>query len=116
MTLSKDRQTRPEYLAGDNWDGLSTLYMVTEHYKRGPAPVYERASTVGRMLPSGLRYLDSWIVDDHNLDTCFQLMETDDPRLLDVWRSRWDDLVSFEIKPVIKSGEAAARSRTAAAQ
>ena len=91
------------------------LYMVIERYKRGPAPVYERASVTGRMLLSGLTYLDSWIVDDSKLDTCFQLMETDDPRLLETWRSRWDDLVSFEIKAVIKSGEAAARSRTAPA-
>jgi hypothetical protein len=91
------------------------LYMVIERYKRGPARVYERAWVSGRMLPEGLRYLDSWIVDDGKLDTCFQLMETDDPQLLETWRSRWDDLVSFEIKPVIKSGEAAARSHSAPA-
>ena len=87
------------------------LYMVIERYKHGPAPVYERASKSGRLLPDGLRYLDSWIVDDGKLDTCFQLMETDDPRLLDEWRGHWDDLVSFEIKPVIKSDEAAAKTR-----
>jgi len=87
------------------------LYMVIERYKHGPVPVYERASKTGRMLPSGLRYLDSWIVDDGKLDTCFQLMETDDARLLDKWCSRWDDLVSFEIKLVIKSEEAAARTQ-----
>jgi hypothetical protein len=89
------------------------LYMVVERYRRGPEPVYERASMHGRMLPSGLRYLDSWIADDEKLDTCFQLMETDNPELFDVWRNRWDDLVTFEVKPVIKSAEAAARSRTA---
>ena len=63
------------------------------------------------MLPGGLHYLDSWVVDDERLETCFQLMETDDPELLQVWRSRWEDLVAFEVKPVIKSGEALARSR-----
>ncbi len=31
------------------------------------------------MLPDGLHYVDSWIVDDGALDRCFQLMETDDP-------------------------------------
>jgi Domain of unknown function (DUF3303) len=87
------------------------LYMVIERYKRGPEPVYQRASAHGRMLPTGLRYLDSWIVDDKKLDTCFQLMETDNPELFDIWRDRWDDLVAFEVKPVINSREAAARKR-----
>jgi Protein of unknown function (DUF3303) len=88
----------------------SVLYMVIERYRHGPGPVYERVSRTGRMLPGGLRYVDSWIVDDGNLDTCFQLMDTDDPQLLDEWRRHWDDLVSFEIRPVITSAEAAARS------
>jgi hypothetical protein len=84
-------------------------YMVIERYVSGPGPVYERAATHGRMLPAGLRYLDSWIVDDGNLDRCFQLMETDDPTLLDRWCERWSDLVEFEVLPVVKSDEAAAR-------
>lgn len=91
------------------------LYMVIERYKHGPEPVYERAAKSGRMLPDGLWYLDSWIVDDGKLDTCFQLMETDDPRLLDEWCRHWDDLVALEIKPVIKSAEAAARTRASSA-
>jgi hypothetical protein len=39
------------------------LYLVIEHYVHGPAPVYRRAAERGRMLPDGLRYLDSWVVD-----------------------------------------------------
>ncbi|MGE5134242.1 MAG: DUF3303 domain-containing protein [Gemmatimonadota bacterium] len=87
------------------------LYLVIERYKHGPGPVYERAARNGRMLPAGLAYLDSWIVDNGKLDTCFQLMETGDPGLFDAWRARWDDLVDFEVLPVISSAEAAARSR-----
>ncbi len=87
------------------------LYLVIERYKRGPGPVYERAARNGRMLPAGLAYLDSWIVDNGKLDTCFQLMETGDPGLFDAWRACWDDLVDFEVLPVISSAEAAARSR-----
>jgi hypothetical protein len=87
------------------------LYMVIERYKQGPEPVYQRVSAHGRMPPTGLRYLDSWIVDDKKLDTCLQLMATDNPELFDSWRDRWDDLVTFEVKPVIKSREAAARKR-----
>ncbi len=51
----------------------------------------------GRMLPEGLRYIDSWIVEDDRLDTCFQLMETNDPSLFDVWGANWSDLGEFEV-------------------
>lgn len=84
-------------------------YMVIERYTAGPGPVYERAASRGRMLPDGLRYIDSWIIDDGKLDRCFQLMETDDPSLIDVWLANWRDLGEFEIHPVIDSAEAARR-------
>jgi Domain of unknown function (DUF3303) len=86
-------------------------YMVVETYTHGPGPVYARAAERGRMLPPGLTYLGSWI-DARGLDRCFQLMETDDPRLLEEWAARWADLVDFEIIPVIDSAEAAARAAT----
>jgi hypothetical protein len=85
------------------------FYMVVERYVAGPGPVYARAAGHGRMLPEGLRYVDSWIVDDDKLERCFQLMETDDPALLDRWIAQWSDLTEFEVFPVIKSDEAAAR-------
>ena len=84
-------------------------YMVIETYLRGPGPVYERAAEGGRMLPPGLSYLDSWI-DEVGLARCFQLMETEDPRLFDEWIAKWSDLVEFEIVPVIGSAEAAGRA------
>jgi Domain of unknown function (DUF3303) len=83
--------------------------MVIEHYTAGPRAVYARAAAQGRMLPDGLRYIDSWIMDDDRLDRCFQLMETDDPALFDVWLERWRDLGEFEVYPVIDSAEAARR-------
>jgi Protein of unknown function (DUF3303) len=89
---------------------ITMFYMVVETYRDGPGPVYERAAEQGRMLPEGLRYIDSWVVDDGRLDRCFQLMETDDPDLLDVWRARWADLVDSDVFPVIGSGEAARRT------
>jgi hypothetical protein len=82
--------------------------MVVEHFTAGPEAVYQRASARGRMLPEGLRYLDSWVADD-GLERCYQLMETDDPTLFDVWTSAWRDLVTFEIHPVVTSAEAARR-------
>jgi hypothetical protein len=83
--------------------------MVVETYTNGPEPVYRRAAERGRMLPAGLTYVDSWVVDDEALDRCFQLMETDDPALFDVWFAAWSDLATFEVHPVIDSAQAAAR-------
>ena len=85
-------------------------YMVVETYRNGPGPVYARASERGRMLPEGLHFIDSWVVADARLDTCFQLMETDDPELFREWTAQWDDLTDFRIVPVVSSAEAAARA------
>jgi hypothetical protein len=82
--------------------------MVVERFTQGARPVYERAAERGRMLPDGLRYLDSWV--DERLERCFQLMETDDPALFDEWTARWRDLGEFEIVPVVSSAEAAERA------
>ena len=82
--------------------------MVVERFLHGPRPVYERAAGQGRMLPSGLEYVDSWV--DERLDRCFQLMETDDPSLFDRWIDSWRDLAEFEIVPVVSSAEASARA------
>ena len=81
--------------------------MVIERFVHGARPVYERAAEQGRMLPRGLVYVDSWI--DESLERCFQLMETDDPALLDEWIARWSDLGEFEVVPVIGSAEASTR-------
>jgi hypothetical protein len=83
-------------------------YMVIETFTRGPRPVYERARDRGRMLPDGLRYVESWVAD--GLGRCFQLMETDDPALFDRWTSCWEDLATFEIVPVLASADAAERA------
>jgi uncharacterized protein DUF3303 len=83
-------------------------YMVVETFVHGPEPIYARAAEQGRMLPDGLVYIDSWISND--LARCWQLMETDDRALLDEWIALWDDLVEFEVVPIVDSGEAAARA------
>jgi hypothetical protein len=71
-------------------------YMVVETFvPNSKARVYERFEQRGRMLPDGLRYLDSWLEKEG--DRCFQLMETDSPELFDIWIKQWNDLVSFEI-------------------
>ena len=60
-----------------------------------------------RMAPEGLRYVSSWV--DEEFGRCFQLMETDDLKLLEEWIANWSDLVEFEIYPVISSDEASKR-------
>jgi uncharacterized protein DUF3303 len=82
--------------------------MVIEDFIQGARPVYERVEAKGRMLPPGLLYLDSWI--DEALQRCFQLMETDDPSLLDAWIAQWSDLVKFEVVPLIGPTEASERA------
>jgi hypothetical protein len=82
--------------------------MVVEEFVQGARPVYERARDQGRMLPAGLEYVDSWVSDD--LGRCFQLMETNDPSLIERWMAEWADLVRFEVVPLVSSQEAAARA------
>ena len=85
-----------------------TLYMVVERFKDGdPLPVYRRFRDHGRLAPAGLEYVSSWV--DTTLQRCYQLMETDNPALLDEWMARWSDIVDFEVHPVITSAEAVER-------
>jgi hypothetical protein len=78
------------------------LFMVIERFKnRDPAPIYARLHEHGRAMPDGLRYVDSWI--EVNFDRCFQLMECDDPLLLQQWILQWHDLMEFEVVPVSPS-------------
>jgi hypothetical protein len=85
-----------------------SLYMVVERFKnKDAAAVYRRFRDSGRMMPEGLSYVSSWI--DENLERCYQLMETGDRRLLDLWMANWKDLMDFEVYPVITSKEAVER-------
>lgn len=88
------------------------LFMVIEHFKGGDAAaVFRRFRERGRMLPEGLRYVDSWVSSD--LTRCFQLMECDDATLFGRWIGEWHDLVEFEVVPVVTSAEASAASAPA---
>ncbi len=85
-----------------------TLYMVIERFKDGHAvSVYRRFRDHRRLAPEGLSYVCSWV--DTKLERCYQLMETDNPLLLDEWIAHWKDIVDFEVHPVISSTEAAER-------
>jgi hypothetical protein len=93
---------------GRGRDVSTHLYMVIERFKDGDAVrVYRRFRDRGRLAPEGLAYVSSWV--DTKLERCYQLMETDDPRLLDEWIAQWSDIVDFEVFPVITSAQAAER-------
>lgn len=81
------------------------LYMIIETFHSGRVrDVYRRFEEKGRQLPDGVRFVASWI--DADLTRCFQVMECDARELLDLWMSRWEDLVDFEVIPVVTSEEA----------
>jgi len=81
------------------------LFMIIERFKNQDArAVYRRFAEKGRMMPEGLRYVESWV--EGNFDRCFQLMECNDLRLLQQWIAQWQDLVEFEIVPVVSSKDA----------
>lgn len=81
-------------------------YMVIEHFHDAdPVPIYRRFRDKGRMMPEGLTYVASWV--ELGFGRCFQVMECDDPALLQQWLLNWRDLAEFEIVPVVTGQEAA---------
>jgi len=79
------------------------LFMIIERFKDNDmVPIYKQVRDGGRMLPEGLKYIDSWV--EPNFSRCFQLMECDDLRLLQEWTLQWRGFGStFEIVPVVSS-------------
>ena len=77
-------------------------FMIIEHFKDVPA-IGERFRANGRMLPEGVTYHASWV--DSAGQRCFQLMEAPHEESLHPWLTAWNDLVEFEIVPVVTSAE-----------
>jgi hypothetical protein len=78
------------------------LFMVIERFRDGdPAPVGERFARRGRLMPPGVVYHSSWV--DPEAGRCFQLMEAPDAEALRPWTDAWEDLVEFEVVPVVTS-------------
>jgi uncharacterized protein DUF3303 len=86
------------------------LFMVIEHFRGGdPVPVYQRFADRGRLAPEGLQYVASWVTEDHA--RCYQVMECGDRALLDRWMAAWEDIVRFDVIPVVTSADAVAAIR-----
>ena len=76
--------------------------MIVERFRDGdPVPVYRRFRARGRLAPDGLTYLGSWVTSD--LTRCYQVMECADRALIDRWMAEWNDIVDFEVVPVMTS-------------
>ena len=80
------------------------FFLVIEHFKDGdPMSVRERAVRDGQLMPVDLVYHESWM-DPVNARR-FQVMETGDVAFLRQWMSNWEDLIDFQVIPVMPSKE-----------
>ena len=77
------------------------LHMIIETFKPGCRDaVYERYTKHGRMMPSDLEYINSWLEIDG--DRCFQIM-AGNRALFDESIRNWQDLVDFEVIEIERS-------------
>jgi hypothetical protein len=77
------------------------LFMVVERFRdQDGKAVYRKLRDSGRGLPDGLKFVASWVSAD--LGRCFQLMEADDLTLFQRWIADWQEVVEFEVVPVVE--------------
>jgi hypothetical protein len=81
------------------------LFMVIERFKDNDmVPIYQQVRDGSRMLPEGLKYVDSWV--EPNFSRCFQVMECEDLRLFQKWVLEWRGFgATIEIIPVVPSSD-----------
>jgi hypothetical protein len=83
---------------------LLPMPLISEHFKHGDRKlVGERFTRNGRMMPDDIAYHASWL--DATGARCFQIVEAPHLELLRPWLKRWEDLIDFEIVPVMTSGD-----------
>ena len=77
------------------------LFMVVEKLRnQDGTAVYRTLRDKGRALPDGLTFVASYVTAD--LGRCFQLMETDDFTTFQRWIADWQEVVEFEVVPVVE--------------
>jgi hypothetical protein len=62
------------------------------------------------MLPEGVIYYSSWL--EPSGQRCFQWVEASGQDALAPWMKCWEDLVDFEVHPVVTSAEFWAKVQT----
>jgi len=81
-------------------------HRTVQGQRHGPhlSPIYRQVRDGSRLLPDGLKYIDSWV--EPNFSWCFQLMECDDLRLFQQWVLEWRGYgATIEIVPVVSSAD-----------
>jgi hypothetical protein len=80
------------------------LFLIIERFRQGNTDaVGERFQRDGRMMPEDIEYRASWL--DEAGTRCFQIVEAPHRESLRTWINRWEDLVEFEIVPVVTSAD-----------
>jgi hypothetical protein len=82
-------------------------FMIIERFRgsEAVAAVYERFAERGRLMPEGLKYVNSWI--EPNFNRSFLVAECEDLRMIQRWVLQWNDLIEFDVIPVVPSKETA---------
>lgn len=81
------------------------LYMIIEKFQEGKVKaLYNRFAEKGRMMPDRVQYINSWINEE--VTVCYQVMESESIEGIQEWIANWNDIVDFEIIPVITSAQA----------
>ena len=103
----RDLSGLPARRMGRHVIGPVMLYMVIEDFRDGDAVPSTAAFAIGAAWRRKVSRMSP--VGSHLIFTrCYQVMECSDKSLLDAWMARWEDLVHFEVVPVVTSEEAAA--------
>ncbi|MGL4496393.1 MAG: DUF3303 domain-containing protein [Beijerinckiaceae bacterium] len=77
-------------------------FMVIEHLDQARIKdIYRKFAELGRLLPDGLTYIDSWVQADFS--RVFLVMECDDITKLQEWVIIWGEFARFEIVPLAAS-------------
>lgn len=79
---------------------MITFELTTADYKKRIARFLE----TGAPPPEGATLLGRWITLGHNRG--YMLAESDTPKTIFRWVCEWNDLINFEVHPVIDSNEA----------
>jgi hypothetical protein len=83
---------------------FAMLFMVIKNFRnRDPKPIHDRFVRRGRLLPEGVTYSANWI--DPARARCYQVMEAENAEALAPWIAAWNDIVEFEVVPVVVSAE-----------
>jgi hypothetical protein len=82
------------------------LYIFVERFRDAALCTAGSNNAAGWCRTDWCTFPPGWNI---NVEHCFQVMETDDRRLIDQWMANWSDIVDFEVYPVMGLSEATTR-------